>query len=65
MLKTVIAKWNNKSSLEQIEQVEKRYHSLSRTTGKSKPELTSIFYFDSANNLKTNIQNIGCQILLQ
>ncbi len=40
ILTAVEADWNNKWSLEQIEWVEERYHSLSRTTRQRKQELT-------------------------
>ncbi len=55
MLTAVEADWNNKWTLEQIEWVEERYYSLSRTTRKRKQELTSIPYLDSASNPELNM----------
>ncbi len=65
MLKAVEADWNNKWTLEQIEWVEERYHSLSRTTRKQKQQLTGIPNSDSTSNLETNTQNIWFQTPLQ
>ena len=65
MLKAVEADWNNKWTLEQIEWVEERYHSLSRTTRKRKQQLTGILNSDSVSNPETNIQDNGFQTPLQ
>ncbi|MCJ1344272.1 hypothetical protein MMC31_002475 [Peltigera leucophlebia] len=61
MLEAVSAEWNNKWTLEQIEWVEERYHSLSRTTRKRKQELTGIPHLDSASNPKLNTAGQGTQ----
>ncbi|MCJ1346234.1 hypothetical protein MMC31_004449 [Peltigera leucophlebia] len=61
MLEAVAAEWNNKWTLEQIEWVEERYHSLSRATRKRKQELTGIPHLDSASNPELNTAGQGTQ----
>ena len=50
MLEAIAAEWNNQWTLEQIEWVEERYDSWSRTTRKCKQQLTSIPNLDSFSN---------------